>query len=328
MSTLRFHTLDVFTDQAFGGNPLAVVLGGDALSTEQMQRIAREFNLSETVFVLPARQAEAMLRLRIFTPYEELPFAGHPNVGAACLLAMRDLTPRGDEVSFTLEQGIGLVKLRVQQAVSSTPYAELTAPQAPTFGPAPAASTIAAMLGLSENDFSAGGPAVVSCGLPMLLVPLRAPDLLAGITTDFARLPLLLQSCAAHSVYVYALGYEGGADTVPAERCVREAPHRPASAPASLRSVTVMRAELRARMFSPGIGEDPATGSAAAALAARLANDAPSLDGTLQWVVHQGEEMGRPSRLFISADKIGGRIAAVRVGGHAVSVMEGHLHAL
>lgn len=295
MSALRFHTLDVFTDEPYSGNPLAVVLGGDALSGAQMQRIAREFNLSETVFVLPATQPEAMLRLRIFTPYEELPFAGHPTVGAACLLAMRDLTPRGDEVSFALEEGIGLVQLRVQQQVSALPYAELTAAQAPSFGPAAATRAIAATLGLSESEIGPDAPMVVSCGLPMLLVPLRAPETLAGISTDFVRLPLLLQSCAAHSLYVYAPGDES---------------------------------EVRARMFSPGIGEDPATGAAAAALAARLATDASQRDGSLRWSVRQGLEMGRPSCLFISADKQAGRIAAVRVGGHAVSVMEGNLHAL
>lgn len=293
VSTLRFHTLDVFTDQPYGGNPLAVVLGGDTLGTADMQRIAREFNLSETVFVLPATHPEAMLRLRIFTPHQELPFAGHPTVGAACLLAQRGLGPRGNDVRFVLEEGIGLVPLRVRQEISAPPYAELTTAQAPVFSPAAAAQNIAQALGLSEGDLS-NAALVADCGLPMLLVPLRAPELLAGITTDYARLAPLLQACAAHSVYVYALGYEG---------------------------------ELRARMFSPGIGEDPATGSAAAALAARLAHDAAQADGTFAWTVHQGEEMGRPSRLFISADKTAGRISAVRVGGHAVTVMEGHLHA-
>lgn len=293
MSLLRFNTLDVFTDEAYGGNPLAVVLGGAELDRAQMQSIAREFNLSETVFVLPATHPDAILRLRIFTPFEELPFAGHPTVGAACLLATMGLVPRGDDVHFVLEEGIGLVNLRVQRRPGDPAYAELTAAQAPEFGPATAANAIAETLGLSESDLGPGTPSVVNCGLPMLLVPLRAPELLAGITTDFTRLPHLLRSCAAHSLYVHVQGYEG---------------------------------EQRARMFSPGIGEDPATGSAALALAARLATDAPQAEGTLSWTVHQGEEMGRPSRLFISADKTAGRVSALRVGGHAVSIMEGHLN--
>ncbi len=294
MSLLRFNTVDVFTDEGYAGNPLAVVMGGADLSGAQMQRIAREFNLSETVFVLPSTRPDAALRLRIFTPLEELPFAGHPTIGAACLLASKGLVPRGNEVCFTLEEGVGPVAVRVKHLPGDLPYAELTAAQEPQFSPAAAAGAIAETMGLSEDAVGAGGPIVANCGLPMLLVPLRAPELLAGVDTDFNRLPGLLKSCAAHSVYVYAQGYEG---------------------------------ELRARMFSPGIGEDPATGSAALALAARLAADSAEAEIALSWTVHQGEEMGRPSRLFISADKSAGRVSALRVGGYTVSVMEGHLNA-
>lgn len=300
---LPFHTLDVFTDRRYGGNPLAVVLDADALDRAQMQRIAREFNLSETVFVQKPTRAGALVRARIFTPVEELPFAGHPTVGTACLLAELGLAPPGDEISIVIEEGIGPVSVRLRRSGSAPPYAEMSTAQPPSFGACAAPSAVIAhVLGLSESDIGHGAemPRQASCGLPFLLVPLRVPELLAGIEVDFPRLAVLLRSCAAHSVYVYARGYEDGADAVP---------------------------ELRARMFSPGIGEDPATGAGVAALAARLADESDQAQGTLRWTVHQGAEMGRPSRLDISADKHDGRVAAVRVGGHAVRVMQGHLHA-
>lgn len=299
---LPFHTLDVFTDRRYGGNPLAVVLDADALDRARMQRIAREFNLSETVFVQKPSRAGALVRARIFTPMEELAFAGHPTVGTACLLAELGVAPPGDEVSIVIEEGIGPVSVRIRRSGSAPTYAELSTAQPPSFGACPAPSAvIAPVLGLSESDIGYGAetPRQANCGLPFLLVPLRAPELLAGIEVDFLRLPDLLRSCAAHSVYVYARGYDGGAAV----------------------------SELRARMFSPGIGEDPATGAAASALAARLADESDQVQGSLSWTVHQGVEMGRPSQLDISADKHDGRVAAVRVGGHAVRVMQGHLHA-
>lgn len=294
---LCFHTLDVFTDQAYGGNPLAVVLEADGLKPTQMQRIAREFNLSETVFVQRATRSDALVRVRIYTPFEELPFAGHPTVGTACLLAELGIAPAGGDVRFILEEGIGPVPVRVQRRPGAHPYGELTVAQAPLFGPpAPAAGDIAQALGLSVADLGYRGemPRQVSCGLAFLLVPLRAPELLAGIDIQDTQLRALLAQGWAHSAYVYARGYEG---------------------------------ELRARMFSPRIGEDPATGSAAAALAARLAEESAESSQTRVWTVHQGAEMNRPSQLFMEADKLDGRITAVRVGGHAVRMMRGELHA-
>lgn len=293
---LRFHTLDVFTRQAFGGNPLAVVLGGDELDAAQMQRIAREFGLSDTVFVLAATQPGALSRLRIFTPFEELPFAGHPIVGAACALATIGVLPRGDEVQIALEAGIGLVPVCVRHT-PDVPYAELSLTRPPAFASAPPDTDIGASLGLDAGDIGCGAerPRVASCGLPTLLVPLRAPEQLAGIEPDPARLAATLTGSGARNLYAYARGYEG---------------------------------ELRARMFMPGLGEDPATGSAAAALAARLADDSALPDGRLDWKIVQGLEMGRRSELFVSAERAGGRVGAVRVGGHALRIMEGVLHAV
>lgn len=293
---LRYHILDVFTDTPFGGNPLAVVLGADALQGAQMQRIAREFNLSETVFILPATDTESMSRLRIFTPFEELPFAGHPMVGAGCLLAQLGLVPAGSELSFAFEVGIGAVPMVARHA-DSLPYAELTVTRPPRFdGQAPDDDVLAAALRLRTEDLGYGDerPRVASCGLPTLLVPLRSPEAMAGIDVDVSALAALLAGTGARNLYVYARGYEG---------------------------------ELRARMFMPGLGEDPATGSAAAALAGRLASESQDGEGTLEWTVLQGVEMGRPSRIRIAADRRGGQVSAVRVGGTSVRIMEGMLHA-
>ena len=293
---MRYHVLDVFTDQAFGGNPLAVVLGADELNGARLQRIAREFNLSETVFLMTPTRTDAAFRVRIFTPSEELPFAGHPVVGAACLLTHLGLVPSGNEVRFGFETGAGLVPVLIRNQ-GDAPYAELTAPQAPALGASPTdIDAIARVLGLEADAIGHQGeaPVVASCGLPALLVPLRSPELLAGICDDRPGLRALLECHAARVLYVYARGYEG---------------------------------ELRARMFSTLVSEDPATGSAVAALAGRLALASESRNESLAWTVVQGAEMGRPSTLYAFADRIDGRVAAVRVGGHAVPVMEGYLHA-
>ncbi|MGQ0698483.1 MAG: PhzF family phenazine biosynthesis protein [Panacagrimonas sp.] len=291
---LRFHTLDVFTDTPLSGNPLAVVLDADALSQRQMQAIAREFNLSETVFVQRATLPEAMARARIFTPLEELPFAGHPTLGTAWLLARLRSKVEAEELTVVLEEGIGPISVRVKP--QSPGYAELTVAQAPEWGPpAPDRDTLAAMLGLDAADIGTKecAPRQVSCGLRFLLVPLRAPEMLAGIDVDTGLFACMLRQNWAQGIYVYAQGYEG---------------------------------ELRARTFYPGIGEDPATGAAGAALAAALADESSIQTGELQWEVHQGVEMGRPSRLFLSASKHDGHIRAVRAGGHVVGVMQGELH--
>jgi trans-2,3-dihydro-3-hydroxyanthranilate isomerase len=294
--SLRFHTLDVFTDQAYGGNPLAVVFGGDALDPAHMQRIAREFNLSETAFVLAPTRSEALHRIRIFTPTAELPFAGHPTIGTACVLAELGLVPGGDGATFSIEENIGLVPVRLRYTPGEPIYAELTTAMLPEYGPEfhdiPA---LARVLGLDVTDLLSGGerPRYASCGLPFLLVPLRAPELLAAIDFDAMEARRLLSGGWARQLYVYTRGYEG---------------------------------ELRARMFTtdPGIIEDPATGSAAAALAGVLGSEADT-DGTFEWTLHQGLEMGRPSEIHISVDRVGGKLTAVRVGGRSVLMSDGLL---
>lgn len=294
--SLRFHTLDVFTSEPFGGNPLAVVLGGDVLLPAQMQRIAREFNLSETVFVLPPVRSEALHRIRIFTPQRELPFAGHPTIGTACLLAELGLVPKGGESAFQLEEGAGLVPVSVRLTPGEPSFAELTTAQLPERRAAPDAATLAALLGLDADDIGSGDEQAraVSCGLPYVLVPLRSPELMAAIDFDAMAARRVLAGQWAQPLYVYARGYEG---------------------------------ELRARMFAPDLGvfEDPATGSAAAALAGALAAE-QNADGDYRWTIHQGLEMGRPSVLHARAERRRGAVVAVRVGGHSLRISEGLLH--
>lgn len=292
---LPFHLLDVFSANAYGGNGLAVVLDADGLDGAQMQRMAAAFKQSETVFVLSATQENALLRLRIFTPARELPFAGHPTVGAACLLAELGIAPAGDDVRFTLEEGVGLIPVRVRRAPDRPNWAEFATVQLPEFGPLPPPpEALAATLGLSPDamGLDAESPRNVSCGLPFLLVPVRTPEQLAAVDIDHTQWRNHLRGGWAEALYVYTRGYEG---------------------------------ELRARMFAPGLGmaEDPATGAAAAALAGALATDSPIVQGRLQWTIQQGHEMGRPSELHIAAERAGGVVTEVRVGGHAVRIAEG-----
>lgn len=298
---LPYAIFDVFTDQPLSGNPLAVVQNADGLGSARMQAIAREFNLAETVFLqtptVNTGGANALMRVRIFTPMRELPFAGHPTVGTACFLAEQGLAPAGDDQRIVLELGIGPVAVRLRRAQGRPVYAELTAAVAPEYGPTrPTAEAVAAMLGLDAADLVSHGETVrtASCGLPFVLVPLRQPELLSAIDLDATLMQRGLAGQWSQQLYVYARGYEG---------------------------------ELRARMFAPdlGIPEDPATGGAAVALAGALAMESPITEGRLDWVIHQGVEMGRPSQLHISADRAGGAVTAVRVGGYAVRVAEGQL---
>lgn len=298
-ATLAFHTLDVFTERAYAGNPLAVVLDADGLKDWQMQRIASEFNLSETVFVCAPRTPGALATARIFTPARELPFAGHPTVGTACLLADLGLASTGSP-RLVLDEGVGPVSVELRGDAGQPWFAQLTTAVLPeTRAWDGDVAEIAVTLGLEPEALRSAGepPRQASCGNPFLLVPVQQPELLSAIRFDAARSRALLAGAWAHAIYVYARGYEDG--------------------------------ELRARMFAPdlGVAEDPATGSAAVALAGALALEAPEADADLRWTIHQGVEMGRPSQLYAEASKRGGKVVAVRVGGYAVRVSEGRIHA-
>ena len=293
-----FATLDVFTDRPFGGNPLAVVPDGRGLSTSQMQRLANELHLSETCFVLPPEHGGAR-RLRIFTPARELPFAGHPTVGAALWLAWHGELPLENGAgTVVLEEAVGPVTVAIEAVDGRAATAQLTAAQDPQIGPPPpSVEAIAEVLSLPAGQIRQDDlePTAVSCGVPFLLVPLRDRRALSRVRLATASWARHLSSSWAPHIYAYAFD-----------------PELPDS-------------DLRARMFSPAMGvtEDPATGAAAVALAGYLASGEPAPAGTFRWRIEQGFEMGRPSLLDIVAEKVDGEVAAVRVGGAAVSISEG-----
>lgn len=298
-----FYTLDVFSEQIFGGNPLAVFPEAQGLSPRRMQQIAGELNLSETAFVFPPEDPQHTRRLRIFTPQIELPFAGHPTIGTAFVLAATGrVALSGEQTRLGLEENVGLVRVDVQAQAGRPVSARLWAAQLPVFGPPPPERTeLAALLSLEVEALAEGrlSPQAVSCGVPFTFIPLRDRAALGRARLDLATWKRLLAESWAPHVYCLALDPE------------------------------LEGHDLRARMFAPamGIAEDPATGAAAAALAGYLGSREARADGRLRWVVEQGFEMGRPSVLEVEADRRAGEISAVRVGGRCVMVSEGAMEA-
>lgn len=296
----KFHTLDVFTDRVFGGNPLAVFPDADGVPPAIMQRIARELNLSETVFVVWNAPPEgADCRVRIFTPGTELPFAGHPTIGTAFLLALLGrMRTEGGAARVVLGETVGPVPVEVRMEEGRPVFAMFSAARMPETGPPPPApGVVAQLLSLDEADLGGSlGTAHATAGVPFLFVSVRGRAALARARVDAGAWERHLAD--AWGPHLYVMTDDAGGE-----------------------------ASLRARMFAPamGIPEDPATGGAVTALAALLAARDASGDGTLRWVVDQGVEMGRPSRLHVEADVRGGALAAVRVGGSAVLVSEGEM---
>jgi len=295
----RFYTADVFTDRAFGGNPLAVLPTGQNLTDEQMLAVTREFNYSETVFVLPPDDPENTRKLRIFTPGGEIPFAGHPTIGTAHILAaIGEIALEGDRTSIVFEEGVGRVPVTIQSESGTPVFAELTAARLPEFDKGlPLIADLARTLSLRPDDIHNDdlAPEIVSCGVPYLFVPVRDRDALGRAQVDRAQWNPTFAACSTSEIYL-----------------ICQDPER-------------LDSDLRARMFAPNVGidEDPATGSAAAALAGYLGVRDERQYGTLKWVVEQGFEMGRPSILYVEADKRDGTIVEVRVGGTSVMIAEG-----
>jgi trans-2,3-dihydro-3-hydroxyanthranilate isomerase len=295
----RFVTLDVFTEKHFAGNPLAVVLEPDGLDSAAMQTIAREFNLSETVFVFPPDDKAHRAKLRIFTPGRELPFAGHPTVGTAVLLARLD---GGDAArAFMVEEQIGLVNCRVTPKGSDSGHAAFEIPRLPAeAGQVPDAATIAAALSLSAADigFEDYVPSRWSAGNPFIIVPVSGLAAMARCRPDLSRFEAAF----------------GGGFAAPFVVCGETA--EPGNT-------------FHARMFAPGVGvaEDPATGSAAAAFAGYLAARGGYTDGEHHMRIEQGYEMGRPSLMELTFTIAGGKLAGASIGGGAIVVSEGTIEA-
>lgn len=286
----RFVTLDVFTSRRFAGNPLAVFPDARGLDPAQLQGIAREMNLSETVFILPPETPGNTARVRIFTPVEELPFAGHPNVGAALLVAAEGLPwcpAPGDSLAF--EEGAGRVAIDILRRDGAPPMARVRAPAPLTLGPKRSAAEVAALAGLSPEQILGDG-IYASVGAGFLFAEtgrealVRARPDHAAFAREAERLRLDGFS-ALPALHLFARGQNGRVD---------------------------------ARMFAPlsGIVEDPATGSAAAALGALLF----AREGLTRLAIRQGEDMGRPSDILVEAGPEG-----VTIAGAAVPVLEGRL---
>jgi trans-2,3-dihydro-3-hydroxyanthranilate isomerase len=293
---LTFHTLDVFTNRRFGGNPLAVVLDADHLSTEQMQVITREFNLSETTFVMKPDDPANTAKMRIFFPGGEMPFAGHPTLGTAVLLAeLRNLAT----IRFELKAGLTPVEIIRTGGVYSGIF---TAPVVPFHVdialPGVAETAQALSLAVDDIGFDGHGIASLEGGPRFFYVPVKSRS---ALEKSQVREPywstLIAPLGGVDAAYIYTRGGDGA------------------------------NASFRARMYSPtgGIPEDPATGSATALLAAQLLKAEALKDGTHTWQLEQGYEMGRPSNLGLEADVKDGKLTAVRVSGQAVRVMEGTL---
>jgi trans-2,3-dihydro-3-hydroxyanthranilate isomerase len=305
VATHSYVTVDVFTDRAFSGNPLAVVTDARGLSAEQMQAIAAEFGYSESTFVLPPENPAHTARVRIFTPRREVPFAGHPNVGTAFVLARlaeRSGRPLGSTLVF--EEGAGLVPVDLMRdGGDRVTGAVLTAPQPLTRGATVPAGVVAACVGLPTGAVLTGRhePVVASVGLAFVVAEVTT-DAIGAARPDLAAFAAAARhhpfDAGRFSLFVYA-------------RTDRRSDG----------------ADLRARMFSPlgGIIEDPATGSANGALIALLTELEPGPETRLALEVRQGVEMGRPSLLSVSAEKRAGAVTRVRVGGRCAPVMEGLL---
>ncbi|WP_425071368.1 PhzF family phenazine biosynthesis protein [Sagittula sp. S175] len=295
--TLPFATCDVFTEVAFGGNPLAIVEGADALSVAQMQTIAREFNLSETIFVQSPDDPAHTAKVRIFFPTAEIPFAGHPTIGCAIHLALKD-APDGDfDTQVTLEEQAGLVPVKVWRTEGRA-MAEFRAPVIPHAVEGvttPGTDLLAGALGITPETIGFGRhrPAVWQGGPRFLYIPVRTLDTLAQARPQEPRWSEVMEMAGVDSAYLYT----------PGDAC-----------------------DLRARMFSPtaGIPEDPATGSASAILAAQLMASG-ALTGTNQFTLHQGVEMGRPSEITLTVLSEGDRIETVLVRGSAVPISQGRI---
>lgn len=281
-----FHLVDVFTDRPFAGNQLAVVLDADALDAERMQAIAREFNFSETTFVCAPAAAGCDWRVRIFTPSSELPMAGHPTIGTAVVLEALGRA----SVRTTLDLGVGPTPVRVRPG-----WAEMEQ-RPPVFGaehPDPAA--LAAALSIDAGEIGEPAPQVVSTGLAHLMVPVRSLAAMRALQPRLDRWDRALRPVDQVGVYAYCR--ETGEPGV----------------------------DARCRMFAPpeGIPEDPATGSAAGPLGCFLARDGAGASFRFRFA--QGVEMGRPSTLEVTVERVGDGFGPVRVGGAARIVAEGRL---
>jgi trans-2,3-dihydro-3-hydroxyanthranilate isomerase len=296
----RFITLDVFTSERFAGNPLAVVLDAEGLDDARMQTIAKEFNLSETVFVFPPEDPHQRADIRIFTVARELPFAGHPTVGTAVLLALLDRNGEPGAVAFGLKEKVGIVPCVAEVKDALSGVARFRLPRLPfSWGEGKESTDCAWALGLDPKEigFARHVPSRHSAGVAYDLVPVASLDALARAYPKGEAFDKAFSDSDHPAAYVYT--------RMPDAEGLR----------------------FRARMFGPGMGvlEDPATGSAAAAFTGALMQCEPLGDGEHNIVIEQGVEMGRPSEIRLQMTIKNGALVSAEIGGDAVMVMRGEI---
>jgi trans-2,3-dihydro-3-hydroxyanthranilate isomerase len=300
MPAYDYVTVNVFTEARFGGNPLAVLPAADGLTDAQMQAIAAEFNLSETAFVLPPTDPRHHARVRIFTRTAEMPFAGHPNVGTGYVLATMTGNP---PEHYTFEEIAGLVRVHILRDINrKISGARVAAPKSLSIDIGIPVDVVAACASLAEADIAtlSHTPLVASVGTPFVIAEVASVEALSRARPDIAafraavtRFPEMADRFALH-LYAWVEGDQR---------------------------------RIRSRMFAPlgGTFEDPATGSANAALAALLTSMAPGENVDLQYAIEQGVEMGRPSLIIASAVKTAEGPVSASVAGSCVPVMRGTL---
>ena len=296
----RYYTCDVFTETRFGGNPLAVLPNADGLSDVRMQQIAREFNYSETTFVFPPESGQTR-KVRIFTPSQEVPFAGHPNIGTAFVLATSGaLGQIRSSLSVTFEEKAGLVPITIREEQGEITLCELKAPQPLSLGKPVAQELIASAVSLSPDDIvsTTHEPQVVSVGLPFVISEVRDLAALGRVainTNGFEAIRRIVNQGLRASLYLYTRPV-GGSD-------------------------------IRARMFAPlsGVPEDPATGSAGCAVVGLLTHHNGETNGEYSYQIAQGVEMGRPSMLMARAEKSDSIVQGIWIAGACVLVNEGFI---
>ncbi len=290
----RYYICDVFTDTRFGGNQLAVLPEAEGLTDRLMQQIAREFNFSETTFVFPSESGHTR-RVRIFTPTDEMPFAGHPNIGTAFVLASAgEFGEIKTSTAVTFEEKVGAVPIDIHRRDDDSIWCELTAPENLSLGKTVSAELLAPAVSLAEDDIAVTHlPQVASVGFPFLMAEVVDRSALARARIDSDGLDAIARQGITPEIHLYTRSAD--------------------------------EFDIRARMFAPGAGvpEDPATGSANVALAAFLSHYDEKSSGEFRFRIAQGVEMGRPSVLDARAEKRDGVVVGAWIGGSCVAVSEG-----
>jgi len=294
----KYYICDVFTNQRFGGNQLAVLPDASGLTDKLMQQIAREFNFSESTFIFPSEKGNTR-KVRIFTPSIEVPFAGHPNIGTAFVLAsVGKLEEFEETIEIVFEEKAGLVPITLRKLEEGSLWCELKAPEKISLGMTISVETFASSISLPIGEIVTDThlPQVASVGLPFLVAELRDQSSLKRARVNLDGFEEIAAQGVTPDVHVYIRSND--------------------------------EFDIRARMFAPfdGVPEDPATGSANCALGGLLAHYDEARSGNFEWRISQGAEMGRPSLLKTRAEKKDGTVISTWIGGSCVMVSDGMIY--